>query len=87
MQQDVGFQIMLEILIEGAMQQDIGFQVMLEILVESAERMGWGEAFLKEQPHRVALVAKGGLHADKDFAELRTKEGPKWPRSRRAMAC
>ena len=27
------------------------------------------EALLEQQPHRVALVAEGGLHADEDVAE------------------
>ncbi len=41
--------------------------------------MGRREALLEQQPHRVALVAEGGLDADEDVAEL-----PRPARRRRA---
>ena len=33
----------------------------------------WGELAFEQQPHRVALIAKGWLHADKDIAEMRAE--------------
>ena len=35
--------------------------------------MGRRKALLKQQAHRVAFIAKGRLHADKDIAELRAQ--------------
>ena len=33
-----------------------------------------GEAFFEQQPHRVALVTEGRLHADEHIAEALTKD-------------
>ena len=33
-----------------------------------------GKAFLKKQPHRIALIPKGRLHADKDIAKVMTQD-------------
>ena len=41
--------------------------------------MGRREALLEQQPHRVALVAEGGLHADEDVAELRAEHEDRAP--------
>ena len=34
--------------------------------------MGGGKAFFKQQAHRVAFIAKGGLHSDQHIAQLHT---------------
>ena len=54
-------------------QQHVGAEVLREPAVEGGEGMGRREAALEQQPHRVALVAEGGLQADEDVAELRAE--------------
>ena len=54
-------------------QGDMRAEIFAQVTVEGAERVGWCEALLEEQTHRVALVAEGGLHADKDIAEMRAQ--------------
>ena len=52
------------------MQHGVGRKIVPEITVEGREGVRRREALLEEQPHRVALIAKGRLDADKDVAEL-----------------
>ena len=60
----------LQCAMHAEMQDGIRFQRVLEPEIECGEGMRRGEAFLEQKPHRVTFVAEGGLHADKDFAEM-----------------
>ena len=55
------------------MQHRVGAEVLAQPAVEGGEGVGRREALLEQQPHRVALVAEGGLHADEDVAEARAE--------------
>ena len=55
------------------MQKHIGLMLMLHELIERAERMGGCKPAFKEEAHRIALIAKGWLHPNKNFSKLRTK--------------
>ncbi len=52
------------------MQDRIGAEVFAEITIAGGEGVGWGEAALEQQPHRVALVAEGRLQRDQHIAKL-----------------
>ena len=56
------------------MQHRMGAEILAQIAVEGAEGMRRREALLEQQPHRVAFVAEGGLHADEDIAEMRAED-------------
>ena len=47
---------------------------LLEIGVVSREAVVWAGAAGIEQPHRVTLVAEGGLHTNKHVAEVAAKD-------------
>jgi hypothetical protein len=52
----------------GAEVEDgVGGEVLSKVAVEGGEGVGRREAVLEEEPHRVALVAEGGLDADSTF--------------------
>ncbi len=51
------------------MEHGVGREILAEPAVEGGERVRRGKAALEQQPHRVALVAEGGLDADEDVAE------------------
>ena len=55
------------------MQHDIGIKAGFDPGVKAGKGMGGRKAFFKQQAHRVALVAKGGLHPDKDIAKFRAQ--------------
>jgi hypothetical protein len=55
------------------MQQGVGAEIALDPAVERAEGVGGGERAFEHQPHRIALVAEGGLDADEYVAELRAQ--------------
>ena len=55
------------------MQHRVGAEILAQPAIEGREGMRRREALLEQQPHRVALVAEGGLDADEDVAELRAE--------------
>ena len=57
--------------VRAEMQHGIGPEVLPDPAVEGREGVRRRKALLEEQPHRVALVAEGGLDADEDVSELR----------------
>ena len=58
----------------GAEMQDrIRTEILAQIAVEGTEGVSRRKALLEQQPHRVALVAEGRLHADEDISEMRAE--------------
>ena len=59
--------------LEGAvgpeMQHRVGPEVLLQVAVERRKRVCRGHAALEEEPHRIALVAEGRLHAHQHVAK------------------
>ena len=55
------------------MQYRIGCKIFAQITIKSRERMRGRETMLEEQAHRIAFIAKGGLHADKHITEALTE--------------
>ena len=60
----------LERAMSAEMQNCIGAEMALEIGVEGGKRMGRRKALLKQEPHRVTLVAEARLNRDQYVAEL-----------------
>ena len=54
-------------------QKRVGVVGITQPQIELRKRMGWGKTCFKQQAHRVALVPKRRLHADKYVAEMRAK--------------
>ena len=52
------------------MQDGMRTEILAQPAVERRECMRRREAFLEQQPHRIAFVAEGRLHADEHIAEL-----------------
>ena len=48
-------------------------EILADPAIECGERVRWRKPVLKQQPHRVALVAEARLHADEDVAEPNAK--------------
>ena len=55
-------------------QQSLGPEILSKKTVKGRKSVGGGIAALKEQPHRVALVAKARLNRHSDIAELCAKD-------------
>ncbi len=55
------------------MQHRMRAEILAQIAIEGGEGMRRREALLEQQPHRIAFVAEGGLHADEDIAEVRAE--------------
>ena len=51
-------------------QDGMGAEVLAQPAVERRERVRRRKALLEQEPHRIALVAEGRLHADEDVAEV-----------------
>ena len=56
------------------MQHSMGAEILGEPAIEGGESMGRCEAALKQQAHRVALIAEAGLHADEHVSKLHAKD-------------
>ena len=56
------------------MQHRLGAEILGEPAIEGGESMGRCEAALKQQAHRVALIAETGLHADEHVSKLHAKD-------------
>ena len=55
--------------VRAEVQHGVRTQVLAQVAVEGGERVGRREAVLEQEPHRVALVAEGGLDADQHVPE------------------
>ena len=59
----------LERAVGTEMQQGVGTKIFTQPAVEGREGVRGGKAFLKQQAHRIALIAEGRLYAHKHVAE------------------
>ena len=57
--------------VRAEMENGVGAEVFADPAVKRGERVSRREAALEQQPHRIALVAEGGLDPDEDIAETR----------------
>src|SRR5208283_109124 len=55
------------------MQRDVGAEVFADVTIEGGKGVRRREPTLEEQPHRIALVAEGGLQANEHIAEALTQ--------------
>src|SRR6187431_2450455 len=55
------------------MQYRAGTEILAQPAIERREGMRRRKALFEQQPHRIALVAKGGLDADENVAEALTE--------------